>query len=184
MKLKNDFWQIGLFALAFLLVAWFMISNSGCMTAKRIEKFKGIYCCDSISVQFKEKVVKIPVFYSDSSMFEAYLTCDSIGNIYYTQWKQTEGKYSDLQAALKDNVLTVKNYVTIYDTAHIIVTDTVKFQQANTTTNILTKEQQLRQQIFWCFLIEHILLILIALVYTFFRFKSKIIGFLKGKIVG
>lgn len=167
-----------------ILISFFFWGLSGCMTPSKINKFKDRYCKDSVSIQIKDRVVKVPIYYSDSSMLEIWLQCDSLGNIYYTNWKQIEGKYSDLQAALKDNVLTVKNYVTIYDTAHIIVTDTVKFQQANTTTNILTKGQQLRQQIFWCFLIEHILFILIALVYTFFRFKSKIIGFFKGKIVG
>lgn len=162
MKLKNDFWQIGLLALAFLLVAWFMISNSGCMTAKRIEKFKGIYCCDSISVQFKEKVVKIPVFYSDSSMFELYLQCDSIGNIYYTKWKQTEGKYTDLQATLQNNVLSGKVYIKIHDTIKTVQHDTIKYNQVVKVTNQLTTGQS-----FWLVLGKVFVCVVSALILFF-----------------
>jgi len=166
--------------IAILIIAIFAIYTlGGCMSAKKINKFKQKYCKDSVSVVIKDRIVKIPIYYSDSSMLEVYLQCDSLGNIYYTNWKQIEGKYSDLQAALKDNVLTVKNYVTIYDTAHVIVTDTVKFQQENVITNKLTKSQSFWVRTGkWSFSIAIILLV-IAIVYTFFRFKSRILGIFK-----
>lgn len=161
MRNKFDF-NIILYIIALLLVAWFVIVNSGCMTAKRIEKFKGIYCCDSISVQFKEKIVKIPVFYSDSSMFEAYLTCDSIGNIYYTQWKQTEGKYTDLQATLQNNVLSGKVYIKIHDTIKTVQHDTIKYNQVVKVTNQLTTGQS-----FWLVLGKVFVCVVSALILFF-----------------
>jgi hypothetical protein len=176
-KTWSTFWTI----IGLILFSFALWGLSGCMTPSKINRIKQQYCRDSVSIQIKDRIVKVPIYYADSSMLEIFMQCDSIGNIYYTNWKQSEGKYSDLQAALKDNVLTVKNYVTIYDTAHVTVTDTVKFQQANSVTNILTNGQQLRQTIFWCFLVEHILLFLITIVYTFFKFKTGIINFFKPK---
>lgn len=177
LDIKNG-WLVNLGIIAVVILLAFLLSSlSGCMTPSKINKFKQQYCKDSVSIQIKERVVKVPIYYSDSSMLEIWLQCDSLGNIYYTNWKQIEGKYSDLQAALKDNVLTVKNYVTIYDTAHISVTDTVKFQQANVTTNVLTKTQSFWVRTGkWSFSIVIILLV-IAVVYMFFKFKNKLLAF-------
>ena len=177
--IKNG-WAVNWIIIAVIILGLFAAyAFSGCMTEKKINKFKDRYCKDSVSIQIKERIVKIPIYYADSSMLEVYLQCDSLGNIYYTNWKQIEGKYSDLQAALKDNVLTVKNYVTIYDTAHITVTDTNKFQQAKVTTNELTKSQAWWIRCGkWSFSITFILIVA-ALTYTFFKFKNKILAFFK-----
>ena len=171
--IKNG-WVINWIIIIVLVLGAFLISAlSGCMTERKINKFKELYCKDSVSVQIKERIVKIPIYYADSSMLEVYLQCDSLGNIYYTNWKQIEGKYSDLQAALKDNVLTVKNYVTIYDTAHITVTDTNKFQQANITTNILTNAQKNQIKAFWYLLVIVVIFITIFILYRIYRLKIK-----------
>lgn len=102
---------------------------TGCMTPRKISRFKSIYCIDSVSVQIKKNIVKVPVYYSDSSMFELFMACDSLGNIYWNKWKETDGKYTDLQAYLENNKLTVTNYVKIHDTIKITEHDTIKFEQ-------------------------------------------------------
>jgi hypothetical protein len=174
-------WSTIVMIAVLILISFFFWGLSGCMTPSKINKFKQQYCKDSVSIQIKERVVKVPIYYSDSSMLEIWLQCDSLGNIYYTNWKQIEGKYSDLQAALKDNVLTVKNYVTIYDTAHIIVTDTVKFQQENVITNKLTKSQKNQIKAFWWLLAIVIVSITVFILYKIYRLKIKS---LVSKIVG
>lgn len=179
MKKINKDWLLLILALA--AVAIFLLSTQSCNTAKRINRFKEMYCRDSVSVVIKERIVKVPIYYADSSMLEIWLSCDSMGNIYYTNWKQIEGKYTDLQAHLANNVLSVVNYVTIHDTIERIVTDTVKFQQANTTTNILTTAQKNQIKAFWWLLAIVVVSITVFILYKIYRLKIKS---LVSKIVG
>jgi len=176
-KTWSTFWLIvGLILFSFAL--WGL---SGCMTEKKINKFKQQYCRDSVSIQIKDRIVKIPVMYQDSAMLEMWFSCDSAGTVYFNSWQEANGKYIELKKKLDSNKLTVKSYVYIKDTVFTMVHDTVKFQQANTTTNILTKSQALYYRFGkWSFWII-IAAVVIALVYTFFKFKSKILGFFKPK---
>jgi len=176
-KTWSAFWTIvGLILFSFAL--WGL---SGCMTEKKINKFKQQYCKDSVSIQIKERIVNVPILYNDSAMLDIWLQCDSVQNIYYSSWQYYQGKYTEIKTKLDNNKISIKSVVNIKDSIHYIERDTNRYQQANTVTNILTKGQQLRQTIFWCFLVEHILLFLIALVYVFFKFKSGIVNFFKPK---
>jgi len=173
---RNWLWLVAAMA---LIVACFYLS--ACMTPKKINKFKQQYCRDSVSIQIKDRIVKIPVLYQDSAMLEMWFSCDSAGTVYFNSWQEANGKYIELKKKLDSNKLTVKSYVYIKDTVFTMVHDTVKFQQANTTTNILTKSQEWWIKCGkWSFSIT-LILIVIALVYTFFKFKSKILGFFKPK---
>jgi len=145
MKLKNDFWQIGLLALAFLLVAWFMINNSGCMSAKQIERFKGQYCKDSTSTVINNIPVEIPVYYEDSTYSYLWLACNDLNNIIIEQSEYYQGRYTDLLTKLDSNKLTIKVKVKIHDTIIITRHDTIKF-----THVIKPVEKPLKQsQAFW-----------------------------------
>ena len=166
--------------IAILIIAIFAIyTMGGCMSAKKINKFKQEYCKDSVSVVIKDRIVKMPVLYQDSAMLEMWFECDSSGTVYFNSWQEANGKYIELKKKLDSNKLTVKSYVYIKDTVFTTVHDTVKFQQANVTTNILTKSQMWWVKCGkWSFSIT-LILIVIALVYTFFKFKSKILTFFK-----
>ena len=166
--------------IAILIIAIFAIYTlGGCMSAKKINKFKQKYCKDSVSVVIKDRIVKMPVLYQDSAMLDLWMECDSCGNVYFNSWQEANGKYIELKKKLEGNKLTVVSYVHIKDTVFTTVHDTIKYQQANVVTNELTKGQAwwIRTGK-WSFSIAIILLVM-ALVYTFFRFKSRILGIFK-----
>ena len=163
-----------------LLCIFFIYAFSGCkMSEKQINKFKQEYCKDSVSVVIKERTVKIPVYYADSSMLEIWLQCDSMGNVYYTNWKQIEGKYTQIKGKLDSNIIKVKTILHIKDSVRYLERDTNKYQQAQVTTNVLTNTQE-----FWIkagkWLFSIMIIIFVALfTYLFFRFKKKILAFFK-----
>jgi hypothetical protein len=173
---RSWLWLIA--ALAFIVMCFYL---SACMTPKKINKFKELYCKDSVSIQIKERVVKVPIYYSDSSMLEIWLQCDSLGNIYYTNWKQIEGKYSHLKAKLDSNIIRVKTVFKIRDSIRYTERDTNKYQQANVTTNILTKSQKNQIKAFWWLLAIVIVSITVFILYKIYRLKIKS---LVSKIVG
>jgi hypothetical protein len=112
-------------------------------------------------------------------MLDLWMECDSCGNVYFNSWQEMEGKYIEIKKKLEGNKLTVVSYVNIKDTVFTTVHDTIKYQQANVVTNELTKGQAwwIRTGK-WSFSIAIILLVM-ALVYTFFRFKKSILTFFK-----
>lgn len=177
--IKNG-WLVNLGIIAVVILLAFLLSSlSGCMTPSKINKFKQQYCKDSVSIQVKDRIVKIPVMYQDSAMLEMWFECDSAGTVYFNSWQEANGKYIELKKKLDSNKLTVKSYVYIKDTVFTTVHDTVKFQQANVITNELTKTQSFWVRAGkWSFSIA-IILFVIAIIYTFFRFKNKIFAFFK-----
>jgi len=150
-----------------LLVALLM---SGCMTSeRRIEKFKRIHCKDFSTTIVKDSIIKIPIYYEDSAAMQLWLACDSLGNVYQTNSAYWHGKYTEVQSALKSNVVYVKTKVTIHDTIKEIVTNTVTKSGANIYTNKLNSYQKFCT---WAFPI----LAIIILLYLFWRlyFKKKL----------
>jgi hypothetical protein len=179
--IKNG-WVVNWVIIALVALGLFAAyALSGCMTEKKINKFKQQYCKDSISIQIKERIVKIPILYNDSAMLDIWLQCDSIQNIYYSSWQYYQGKYTEIKTKLDNNKISIKSVVNIKDSIHYIERDTNRYQQANVITNELTKGQQTRQHWFWYFLIENIVFILLLLLYIFIKFKTKILGFFKPK---
>lgn len=179
MKKINKDWL--LLILALIAVTLFLLSTQSCMTAKKINRFKELYCKDSVSVVIKDRIVKIPINVTDSSSLDLFLECDSIGNVYYKKWQYVKGQYTALKVQLDKNKMQITGTAIIHDTVEKIITDTSKFQQVVIKTNELTKSQNFWIRTGkWSFSIT-LILIVIALVYTFFRFKSKIIVFFKGK---
>lgn len=173
---RSWLWLIA--ALAFIVMCFYL---SACMTPKKVNKFKELYCRDSVSVVIKDRIVKIPINVTDSSSLDLFLECDSIGNVYYKKWQYVKGQYTALKVQLDKNKMQITGTAIIHDTVEKIVTDTSKFQQVVIKTNELTKSQNFWIRTGkWSFSIT-LILIVIALVYTFFRFKSKIIVFFKGK---
>ena len=116
---------------------------SSCMTEKKINKFKEVYCGPAIVI-IKDSLIKVPVINpADSTLLELWLECDSCGNVYYSRYNYYEGKWLEAEAKLKDNVI---KYVSIYKTK----TDTITVQvekikevtkPIEITTNILTSWQ-------------------------------------------
>lgn len=107
-------------------VALFVVfALSGCMTPKKINEFKQIYCRDSVSIQIRDNVVNVPVYYSDSAFMELWLECDSCGTVYFNSWHELDGKYIELKKKLENNVLKVVSYISIRDTVEVITHDTI-----------------------------------------------------------
>ena len=175
-------WCINIFIIIISIIGILMVASlSGCMTEKRINKFKNIYCKDSISVVIKERVVKIPVYYADSSMLEVWLQCDSIGNIYYSNWKQIEGKYIQVKAKLDSNIFKVKTILNIKDSIRYIARDTNKYNATKITTNILTDSQ--KKKIAFangCIIAGFVLLGLLILATIIFIYRKKLQTFLQS----
>jgi len=179
LDIKND-WTVNIIIICcVILLAFFLSALAGCMTPKKINKFKELYCKDSISVVIKDRIVKVPVNITDSSSLDLWLECDSIGQVYYKNWQYIKGQYTALKVQLDKNKMQITGTAIIHDTVDRIVTDTIIKSQTKIVKNELTKAQQTRQAWFWYFLIEHILLILLILTYTFFKFKTKILAFFK-----
>ena len=152
---------------------------TGCWTEKKINKFKLIYCKDSVSVQIRERLVEIPITVMDSTMLRLYMFCDSNNHVVYSRMEMYQGKYTQLQAILDNNRLTVSGKTIVHDTLRMTVTDTLRFEGARIETNNLTKGQTMWILIGkWTISVMSIL-ILIALVLLFFKFKSGIIEFFK-----
>ncbi len=147
-----------------LLFCFVVISLSGCWTEKKINRFKDIYCIDTKDSVYIEKLVKIPVYYSDSSGIEMWLRCDSIGEVLIYQKNTLQGKYTTLKDSLKNNKLTIYGRVYIRDT--IIKTDTIIRTKESAviekTTNVIKGWQ-------YFFLYSGGLLWLILLIYSLYR---------------
>jgi len=148
--------------------------------------FLGMYgckTCDPVTtiekIVYKDKIVNIPVAYTDSSIIDYVFECDSLYNVIVREKNYYAGQCVTLQDKLADNKLTVKSYVYIRDTVQIVTTDTIKEKQSTIVKNELTKGQQRKITLFWCFLVENIMLLLALLVYIWLRFKSKLINIFK-----
>lgn len=175
MKLKNDFWQIGLLALAFLLVAWFVIANSGCMSAKQIERFKGQYCKDSTSTVINNVPVPYAVVYEDSTYTYLWLQCNEDYNVVVTKSEYYQGKYTELKTKLDSNKLVIHSHTKIHDTIIITRHDTIKYTQVVRITNQLTKGQS-----FW-YILGKVFVCVISGLILFFVIKFVVKKYLLKK---
>lgn len=109
--------------LTFLLVAALLLS--GCMTQKKIDRFRAIYCQQFTDTIIKDRPIKIPIYYNDTALLELYMACDSLGNVYQTEKNTLNGRIITLESKLADNKVTVYSRVKIHDTVYIHVTDTI-----------------------------------------------------------
>jgi len=94
--------------------------------------------------------------------------------------KQSElykGKYTDILSKLEAGKLTLKTKTIIKDSILYISRDTNTYNSQTETikVNELTKPQQTRQTLFWCFIIEHILAIILIIYLILKKFKKKLI---------
>jgi len=165
--------------LTILLILTAIIFISGCMTSeKRINKFKRLHCKDSVSIQIKERIVTVPVQYTDSTLLEALLQCDSMGNVYYTSMELYHGKWSEIKSKLENNKLQVKTITKIKDSIRYIERDTNRYEQTIVEVPAkLTKWQEFWIKYGkWAFGISIILLVGIVayIVWRIFRMKIKI----------
>jgi len=143
--------------------------------------FLGLYGCKTCDpaqaiekIVYKDKIVNIPVAYTDSSIIDYVFECDSLYNVIVREKNYYAGQVVTMQDQLQNNKLTVKSYVYIRDTVQIITTDTIKEKQSTIIKNELTKGQQTRQTLFWVFLCENIMLLLALLVWVYLKFKNKL----------
>jgi len=174
MKLKNDFWQIGLLALAFLLVAWFVIANSGCMSAKQIERFKGQYCKDSTSTVINNVPVPYAVVYEDSTYTYLWLQCNEDYNVVVTKSEYYQGKYTELKTKLDSNKLVIHSHTKIHDTIIITQHDTIKYTQVIKPVEKLLKNKDVVLITFGkVFFIEHAIFLLILIAYFVIKYLKK-----------
>ena len=98
---------------------------SGCMTPKKIDRFRAIYCQQFADTIIKDRPIKIPIYYNDTALLELYLECDSLGNVYQREKNTLNGKITTLQSELQNNKVTVYSRVKVHDTVYIHVNDTI-----------------------------------------------------------
>jgi len=164
-------WSTFLTVASLIIIAFVFWALSGCKTCEPVQTIEKIV--------YKDKIVNIPVAYTDSSIIDYVFECDSLYNVIVREKNYYAGQVVTLQDKLTDNKLTVKSYVYIRDTVQIITTDTIKEKQSTIIKNELTKGQQTRQTLFWVFLCENIMLLLALLVYIWLKFKSKLMNIFK-----
>lgn len=156
--------KIDKIALFIIIISLIIIAFSGCMTEKRQNKLKKLLCHDYTITVTKDSLIKIPINVEDTASFRMYLKCDSLGQIYQYNAVYYQGKWTDLQGQLKNNIVYVKSTVKVHDTIVKVVTNTTTKTGANIVTNQLTKGQS-----FWlitgkiCFSLLVILIILFIL---------------------
>jgi flagellar biogenesis protein FliO len=164
--------------IAILIIAIFAIYTlGGCMSAKKINKFKQIYCTDSVTVQIKDNIVKVPVYYSDSAFMDLFLECDSCGTVYFNSWQEANGKYIELKKKLEGNKLTVVSYVHIHDTVQVITHDTIVKERVKVKE--VTNEVGMWQRAKIWLSGALIGAVFAVILFLFYRFKNKIIGIFK-----
>jgi len=149
---------------------------AGCKTCEPITIVK-----DSIRTEIKAVPVEIPVYYEDSTYALLWLACNENNEVIIKQSEFYKGKYADILSKLEAGKLTFKTKTIIKDSILYISRDTNTYNSHKETikVNELTKGQQNRQTGFWCFVVEHIFLILALLVYIYVRFKKSILGMFK-----
>ena len=185
--LKNG-WAVNFGIIALVMIALFLLySMSGCkLTENQIKRFQNEYCPekDSTSTVITNTIVSEPVWYMDSTYFNLWLGCNENNEVYIKKSETYQGKYTTLQSKLDSlSVLHVKTKTIIHDTVYIPVSDTIfwRFKTRKIITNELNKSQAFYYRFgkwsFWILIVA----VVIALVYTFFKFKSKILGFFKPK---
>jgi len=159
-------WSTFLTVASLIIIAFVFWALSGCKTcepAQTIEK-----------IVYKDKIVNIPVAYTDSSIIDYVFECDSLYNVIVREKNYYAGQCVTLQDKLQDNKLTVKSYVYIRDTVQIITTDTIKEKQSTIVKKELTKGQQRKITLFWCLLVADVMLFLALLVWLWIRIKNKL----------
>lgn len=177
LTISKSLLQTVIYIIGIVLIAFMFWSLSGCMTPKKINKFKQIYCTDSVTVQIKDNIVKVPVYYSDSAFMDLFLECDSCGTVYFNSWQEANGKYIELKKKLEDNKLTVVSYVRIHDTVQVITHDTIVKERVKVKE--VTNEAGIWQRAKIWLSGALIGAVFAVILFLFYRFKNKIIGIFK-----
>jgi len=170
-------WVVNAAIVAIALLGLFLfLGMYGCKTCEPITIVK-----DSIRTEIKAVPVEIPVYYEDSTYALLWLACNENNEVYIKESKFYQGKYTEILSKLENSKLHLSTKMNIIDSINYISRDTNTYNSHTVTirVNELTKGQNTRLTLFWCFLVENIMLLLALLVYIYIRFKKSIMGMFK-----
>ena len=176
LDIKNA-WVVNWSIVLLLGIAIFCIyAFFGCKTCEPVTIVK-----DSIRTEIKAVPVEVPVFYEDSTYALMWLQCNEYNEVVVKQSEFYKGKYTDILSKLDAGKLTFKTKTIIKDSVLYISRDTNTYNNHTETikVNELTKGQNTRLTLFWCFLVGYICLFLALLVWLWLRFRKSILGILK-----
>jgi len=95
--------KIGMAVVAVIMLVGIVILSSGCAR----KALPTLETHDSLRIDTVERLVEVALP-PDSSMVNAYLKCDSLGNVYLAQITQLQGERVKQEFSLANNTLTVK----------------------------------------------------------------------------
>jgi len=156
-----------------ILIAFVFWALSGCKTCDPVVIVK-----DSIRTEIKAVPVEVPVFYEDSTYALLWLQCNENNEVIVKQSEFYKGKYTDILSKLEAGKLTFKTKTIIKDSILYISRDTNTYTSHKEVVKVneLTKGQQRKITLFWCFLVGYICLFLALIVWLYFKFKNEFLN--------
>ena len=156
-----------------ILIVFVLWALSGCKTCEPVVIVK-----DSIRTEIKAVPVEVPVFYEDSTYALLWLQCNENNEVIIKQSEFYKGKYTDILSKLEAGKLTFKTKTIIKDSILYISRDTNTYTSHKEVVKVneLTKGQQRKITLFWCFLVGYICLFLALIVWLYFKFKNEFLN--------
>ena len=166
-------WSTFLTVASLILIAFVLWALSGCKTCDPV-----IIVKDSIRTEIKAVPVEVPVFYEDSTYALLWLQCNENNEVIVKQSEFYKGKYTDILSKLEAGKLTFKTKTIIKDSILYISRDTNTYTSHKEVVKVneLTKGQQRKITLFWCFLVGYICLFLALIVWLYFKFKNEFLN--------
>ena len=166
-------WSTFLTVASLILIAFVLWALSGCKTCDPVVIVK-----DSIRTEIKAVPVEVPVFYEDSTYALLWLQCNENNEVIVKQSEFYKGKYTDILSKLEAGKLTFKTKTIIKDSILYISRDTNTYTSHKEVVKVneLTKGQQRKITLFWCFLVGYICLFLALIVWLYFKFKNEFLN--------